>query len=164
MVSHGDGIQLVDDQSFVSVFEKDSNSLWKYGFLFSGLGAFLVYKLTPAWDGPAFFMAYIVILVGLLIIKSITIKLDFLTKSQANVFFLLLFEIIGITRIIFGYSQGMHRYSNLFLLMIVGGIFLGSDVKSKGDSSTGGWGGLGCGSSCSGGCGGGCGGCGGCGG
>ena len=91
-----------------------------------------------------------------------------LGKGRTFVLCLIAFEVIGIVRIMYGSSIGMHKFDYLTMMMF-GMPFLGTMAlfgKSGGGSNDSGWFGSSCGSgsgsSCGGGCGGG--GCGGCGG
>ncbi|HAB14830.1 MAG TPA: hypothetical protein PLX89_09850 [Verrucomicrobiota bacterium] len=81
---------------------------------------------------------------------------------------LIIFESLGIVRIMMGSSHGLHRWTILIIFMVVGGLAFSMRAEHfRGSGSSGGGGcsgGTGCGGGGGGGCGGGGGGCGGCGG
>lgn len=125
------------------------------------------YKAT----GPEFLAGYAVWFV-VLFAGSRVIQKSKTDNPLPTIVGLLLFEAVGLIRIVVGSSHGMHKWDFLILMMVVGGALFFARFENTGGSSgsSSGWqsscsssssGGGGCGG---GGCGGGGGGCGGCGG
>jgi hypothetical protein len=128
--------------------------------------------------GPQFLAYYVGLLLVLLFARAL------LEDDLARLAPLVLFELVGLWRFVDGLTSGMHRFTYLFLLMLLGGFFLAVNATSfptarsgrysrsshsRSSCSSGSFfsscsaGSSGC-SSGGGGCGGGGGGCGGCGG
>ncbi len=116
--------------------------------------------------GPEFLSFYFALGVGF----CIAFLIARFTGCSATVFIILLlaFEAIGLMRLGYGLTQGMHKFETLGQMMLLGpfSFLMVSAVGQGGSSGSGLGGGCSSGSSCGGGGGGGCGGggCGGCGG
>ncbi len=123
--------------------------------------------LGMGMKGPGFlgfyFVVWLVTFFGSLVLRR------YPWFSHSGSVALVVFEGLGVSRLITGLQAGMHRFEYLILMMFIGGWFylLRSDIEGDGGPG-GGSSSSGCGSSCGssggGGCGGGGGGCGGCGG
>ncbi len=117
-------------------------------------------------SGPEFMSFFLVL--GVVLLFAGLGGRAILGSTAIAVLCILTFEAIGGIRILYGTSQGMHKFSNLTSMMFVGGflswsvLFRGAGGGGSSSSSSGFFSGSSCGSSCGGGCGGG--GCGGCGG
>ena len=109
--------------------------------------------------GPAFLGYYFAVFL-VAIITAAVVRHTWRDETKVSLVAFLVFEAIGITRLITGLQQGMSRFGFLFAMMIIGGLLLFARAKEGGGYGVGGV----CGGGCGSGCGGGCGGCGGCGG
>ncbi|MBI3898017.1 MAG: hypothetical protein HY308_06940 [Gammaproteobacteria bacterium] len=134
---------------------------WVCGLLLTVLVLLSAYRVQTGFDGPEFLVFYFF---ALLLSFLGTYLLRFFGEGDVpNYLSLLIFEGIGVERLLYGLSQGMSKFFGLFVLMVFGFFFLTARTEisrnwnSSNGNSSGGCGG-GCGSSS---CGGGCGGCGG---
>lgn len=124
------------------------------------------------WDGIAFLFFY-AFAFFVLMLSATTIRHAISDRYVVSIVCFLLFEGIGLSRIGYGLANGMHNFTFLIIMMVVGGLFFFMRSKSEMGGhygfcggcgfhfgyGSGAGGGMGC-SGCSGCGGGGCGGCG----
>ena len=125
---------------------------------------FLMVEYSRTWTlvrGPEFLTYYVVTLIGLLIASGL-LRSWVQDIDEFRWMGFLIYEAIGVFRIIDGYSLGMRRYLLLIALMAIGGVFFFARADHRRNRNNSDGSGSGCGSGSSdGGGGGGCGGCGG---
>ena len=118
------------------------------------------------WNGIQFLLFYGTTFF-VLIASAYIIRHGVDDRYIVSVIHFLVFEAIGFARLHYGLTHGMHRFSYLIIMMILGGACFFLRAKSDDGKSYGFFGGcgiyMGSNGGCDGGCGGGCGGCGGCG-
>ena len=132
---------------------------WILTFIASICGALWVYISGPALRGPDFLKYYLGTGVTLFIIQFVYRKFIGDDSQSISLMACIVFEIIGITRILAcEFLWDMHKFNTLTMMMVFGGLLFFIRVNKSYGSA--GWSsscGGGCGSSCGGG---GCGGCG----
>ncbi len=130
--------------------------------ILSGIIILVFSQMQTTWDGPTFLTAYMGI--GFCIVLACLIaRLTSLLTLSGVIIAILAYESIGANRIVYGMTQGMHKFDSLFSMMIFGPFIFLIASFADGQSSTGRNHSCSSCSSCGGGggCGGGCGGCGG---
>ena len=140
---------------------------WLATAFLATLGALVTWDLSRHINGPQFLLLYLLLLCGTLVGQA-RLRRRWIDWIGISVMGALIFETVGLTRLLAGAHAGMRRFGLLIVMMLVGGAlhFLRAEHFAGGNSRDGGcatfWGWGGC-SGGGGGCGGGGTGCGGCG-
>jgi ankyrin repeat protein len=143
---------------------KKPEALWRIGLPLAFVVIVIAFVIQMGFDGPSF-LAFYVLLFIVTFASSHAIR-KAIDTDEVNYLALLVFEGVGVIRIFYGATHGMHKFGFLIIGMIIGGIILlrPNIIESSGNSGSDGFFSSSSSSSCGGGCGGSCGGgCGGCG-